>query len=143
MSEIKLKTKIVKKKALIIEDDEEVISPINEFTNKIINGDSEKIIASMPTNSIDLTVTSPPYDDIRDYNGYNFNDIVLNNIIKELFRITKSGGVVVWVVGDSTTNGSESGNSFRQALKFIECGFKLHDTMIYEKNTSSFPARQN
>ena len=97
----------------------------------------------MPPNCVDLTVTSPPYDDIRDYNGYNFNETVLHNIIKELYRVTKSGGVVVWVVGDSTINGSESGTSFRQALKFMEVGFKLHDTMIYEKNTSSFPARQN
>jgi site-specific DNA-methyltransferase (adenine-specific) len=142
----KSKKKLVNKKPLIIEEDEEenvVIKPIEEFVNKIVNGDSEKILASLPTNCVDLTVTSPPYDDIRDYNGYNFNDNVLNNIIKELYRITKQGGVLVWVVGDSTTNGSESGNSFRQALKFMEVGFKLHDTMIYEKNTSSFPARQN
>jgi len=142
----KPKQKLVKKKPLIIEEDEEeniVIKPIDELVNKIINGDSEKILASLPSNCVDLTVTSPPYDDIRDYNGYNFNDNVLHNIIKELYRVTKPGGVVVWVVGDSTTNGSESGTSFRQALKFMEAGFKLHDTMIYEKNTSSFPARQN
>jgi site-specific DNA-methyltransferase (adenine-specific) len=142
----KSKQKLVNKKPLIIEEDEEenvVIKPIDEFVNKIVNGDSEKILASLPSNCVDLTITSPPYDDIRDYNGYNFNDNVLNNIIKELYRITKQGGVLVWVVGDSTTNGSESGNSFRQALKFMEVGFKLHDTMIYEKNTSSFPARQN
>jgi site-specific DNA-methyltransferase (adenine-specific) len=143
----KPKQKLVKKKPLIIEEDEDeeniVIKSIDEFANKIINGDSEKILASMPSNCVDLTVTSPPYDDIRDYNGYNFNDNVLQNIIKELFRVTKPGGVIVWVVGDSTTNGSESGTSFRQALKFMEVGFKLHDTMIYEKNTSSFPARQN
>jgi len=142
----KPKQKLVKKKPLIIEEDEEeniVIKPIDELVNKIVNGDSEKILASMPSSCVDLTITSPPYDDIRDYNGYNFNGNVLHNIIKELFRVTKPGGVVVWVVGDSTTNGSESGTSFRQALKFMEAGFKLHDTMIYEKNTSSFPARQN
>jgi site-specific DNA-methyltransferase (adenine-specific) len=148
----KPKQKLVKKKPLIIEEDEEndevekenmVIKSIDVFANKIINGDSEQILVSMPSNCVDLTVTSPPYDDIRDYNGYNFNETVLHNIIKELYRVTKSGGVVVWVVGDSTTNGSESGTSFRQALKFMEIGFKLHDTMIYEKNTSSFPARQN
>ena len=146
----KPKQKLVKKKPLIIEEDDHedineniVIKSIDEFANKIINGDSDKILASMPPNCVDLTVTSPPYDDIRDYNGYNFNETVLHNIIKELYRVTKSGGVVVWVVGDSTINGSESGTSFRQALKFMEVGFKLHDTMIYEKNTSSFPARQN
>lgn len=143
-------TKQVKKKLLIIEEEEVeptneniVIKSIYEFTNKIINGDSEKILVNIPSQCIDLTITSPPYDDIRDYNGYNFNDNVLSNIIKELYRVTKKGGVVVWIVGDSTTNGSESGTSFRQALKFMESGFKLHDTMIYEKNTSSFPARKN
>jgi len=80
--------------------------------------------------SIDLTVTSPPYDDLRKYNGYSFD---FENIAKELFRVTKEGGVVVWIVGDGTKNGSESGTSFKQALFFKECGFKLHDTMIYKK----------
>ncbi len=110
--------------------------------NKIINDDSETVLKKIPSNSINLTVTSPPYDDIRDYNGYNFNTASATRIISELFRVTKQGGVVVWIVGDSTTNGSESGTSFRQALKFMDAGFKLHDTMIYEKNTSSFPAKR-
>lgn len=113
---------------------------IDTFLNRIIHGDSEHILKTIPSNSIHLTITSPPYDNIRDYNGYNFAE---ENIIKELFRVTKSGGVVVWVVGDATINGGESGSSFRQALKFMEHGFKLHDTMIYEKNTSSFPAKRN
>jgi DNA modification methylase len=134
--------RIIKKSVLIIEDDDEDTINIDNFVNKIINEDSEKGLKNLPPNSIDLTVTSPPYDDIRDYKGFNFSDSVLTNIIIELYRVTKSGGVVVWVVGDSTTNGSESGNSFRQALKFMEAGFKLHDTMIYEKNTSSFPAKR-
>jgi len=136
--------RIIKKSVLIIEDDDEDKNTINidNFVNKIINEDSEKGLKNLPPNSIDLTVTSPPYDDIRDYKGYNFSDSVLTNIITELYRVTKSGGVVVWVVGDSTKDGSESGNSFRQALKFMEAGFKLHDTMIYEKNTSSFPAKR-
>jgi site-specific DNA-methyltransferase (adenine-specific) len=141
------RTKITKKVHLIIEEDEptnEIIQTLqnDSFINRIINGDSEKVLKNLPENSVDLTVTSPPYDDIRDYKGYNFSDSVLINIINELFRVTKSGGVVVWVVGDSTVNGSETGTSFRQALKFIELGFKLHDTMIYEKNTSSFPAKK-
>ena len=139
--------RIVKKKSvLIIEDDDEdkntIDIDIDNYINKIINEDSEKGLKNLPSNSIDLTVTSPPYDDIRDYKGYNFSDSVLTNIITELYRVTKSGGVVVWVVGDSTKDGSESGNSFRQALKFMEARFKLHDTMIYEKNTSSFPAKR-
>lgn len=144
------KSKVIKKTKLVIEEDNNIqneivkkTKSIDDFINKIINEDSEKLLKEIPPNSIDLTVTSPPYDDIRDYKGYNFNDTVLNTIIAELFRITKSGGVVVWVVGDATNNGSESGTSFRQALKFMEVGFKLHDTMIYEKNTSSFPARRD
>lgn len=89
---------------------------------------------------IDLTVTSPPYDDLRNYKGYDFN---FKEIAKQLYRITKPGGVVVWVVGDAVVKGGETGSSFRQALYFMECGFKLHDTMIFEKNTSAFPARRN
>jgi site-specific DNA-methyltransferase (adenine-specific) len=115
---------------------------IDNFINKIINKDSEIALKEIPSNTINLTVTSPPYDNIRDYNGYNFNDKTCNTIIRELFRITKEGGVVVWIIGDATVNGSETGTSFRQALTFIEAGFKLHDTMIYEKNTSSFPAKK-
>jgi len=80
--------------------------------------------------SINLTVTSPPYDNLRTYNGYTFN---FEEIAKELYRITKDGGVVVWVVGDATIKGSETGTSFKQALYFKEIGFNLHDTMIYDK----------
>ena len=80
--------------------------------------------------SIDLTVTSPPYDNLRTYNGYYFD---FESVAKELYRVTKLGGVVVWVVGDATVKGSETGTSFRQALYFMDCGFNLHDTMIYNK----------
>ena len=82
-------------------------------------------------NSIDLTVTSPPYDNLRKYNGYSFD---FENTAKELFRVTKDGGVVVWIVGDSTINGNESCTSFKQSLYFKEIGFNLHDTMIYQKD---------
>ncbi|WP_206543055.1 DNA-methyltransferase [Exiguobacterium indicum] len=87
-------------------------------------------------NSIDLVVTSPPYDDLRNYQGYTFD---FEAVAKELWRVIKPGGVVVWIVGDATINGSETGTSFRQALFFKEIGFNLHDTMIYEKDSISFP----
>jgi DNA modification methylase len=104
--------------------------------NKIYNESNLDTMARMPDNFIDLTVTSPPYDGLRTYNGYSFD---FENIAKELYRVTKDGGVVVWVVGDATVNGSESGTSFKQALFFKECGFNLHDTMIYKRNTP-FPS---
>lgn len=85
----------------------------------------------MPEESVDLVVTSPPYDNLREYNGYSFD---FENIAKELFRVLKEGGVVVWVVNDQTFKGSESGTSFRQALYFKEIGFNLHDTMIWVKD---------
>ncbi|AKO91997.1 restriction endonuclease [Priestia filamentosa] len=81
-------------------------------------------------NSVDLTVTSPPYDNLRKYNGYSFD---FESVANELYRITRNGGIVVWVVNDSTVKGSESGTSFKQALFFKEVGFNLHDTMIYAK----------
>lgn len=105
--------------------------------NKIYNIDCLKGLKLLEDNSVDLTVTSPPYDDLRNYKGYSFD---FENIAKELYRVTKTGGILVWIVGDATSKGSESGTSFRQALYFKECGFNLHDTMIYEKNSSSFPA---
>jgi len=98
--------------------------------NKIYNENCLDTMARMEDNFIDLTVTSPPYDNLREYNGYSFD---FENIAKELYRVTKVGGVVVWIVGDATKNGNESGTSFKQALFFKECGFNLHDTMIYRK----------
>lgn len=98
----------------------------------LFNESNLDTMGRIPDNFIDLTVTSPPYDDLRTYNGYCFD---FENVAKELFRITKQGGVVVWVVGDATVKGSETGNSFKQALFFMQCGFNLHDTMIYAKNS--------
>ena len=100
--------------------------------NKIYNENCLETMAKMPDNFIDLTVTSPPYDNLREYKGYSF---AFEEIAKELFRITKQGGVVVWVVNDSTKNGSESLTSFKQSLYFKEIGFNVHDTMIYAKNS--------
>ena len=103
--------------------------------NKIYNEDCLEGMKRIPDNSVDLTVTSPPYDNLRSYNGNNdvWNEVVWKSVIKELYRVTKDGGVVVWVVGDSTVNGSETGTSFKQALHFKDVGFDLHDTMIYKK----------
>ena len=102
-------------------------------------GDCLKLMKDIPDGSVDLTVTSPPYDNLRTYNGnidqWNFEKF--QAIAKELYRITADGGVVVWVVGDATIKGSETGTSFRQALHFMDCGFNLHDTMIYKK--TKFP----
>lgn len=104
---------------------------IEKFLNKIIHGDCLELMKDIPDNIIDLTVTSPPYDNLRTYNGFSFD---FEGIAKELYRITKQGGVVVWVVGDATINGSETGTSFKQALYFKDIGFNLHDTMIFAKN---------
>ena len=96
----------------------------------ILCGDCVQIMKQMDDACIDLTVTSPPYDNLRTYNGYCFD---FENVAKELYRVTKDGGVVVWVVGDATIKGSETGTSFKQALYFKEIGFNLHDTMIWRK----------
>lgn len=108
--------------------------------NTILNEDCLDTMSRLPDNFIDLTVTSPPYDNLREYNGYSFD---FEPIARELLRITKPDGILVWVVGDATIAGSESGTSFRQALYFKEIGFKLHDTMIYEKNSPAYPARRD
>ncbi len=90
----------------------------------------------MDDGSIDLVVTSPPYDNLRDYKGYSFP---FEDIARSLYQVMKKGGVIVWVVGDQTVNGSETGTSFRQVLYFKEIGFNLHDTMIWNKNNVCFP----
>jgi site-specific DNA-methyltransferase (adenine-specific) len=99
--------------------------------NSIICGDNVEVMKKLKNNSIDLVITSPPYDNLRDYEGYSFD---FESIVHELYRIIKPGGVVVWVVGDATIKGSETATSFKQALYFKDVGFKLHDTMIYLKD---------
>ena len=104
---------------------------VNLLPNQIICGDNIEILKTFPDDVIDLTVTSPPYDDMRDYEGYSFD---FETLAKELYRVTKPGGLIAWIVGDSTKDGDESCTSFKQALYFKSIGFKLFDTMIYEKN---------
>ena len=99
--------------------------------NEIYCMDCLEGLKQIKDEGIDLTVTSPPYDDLRKYNGYSFD---FENIAKELYRITKKGGVVVWIVSDKTKNGSETLTSFKQALFFKEIGFNVHDTMIYSSD---------
>lgn len=107
----------------------------------LYKGDCLDVMKNIKSESVDLTITSPPYDNLRTYNGaidqWNFDKF--KDIAKELYRITANGGVVVWVVSDGTVKGSETGTSFRQALWFMDCGFNLHDTMIWEKDTFTFP----
>jgi site-specific DNA-methyltransferase (adenine-specific) len=100
------------------------------MTNLFCGDNVEVLRREVADNSIQLTVTSPPYDNLRKYNGFTWD---FEGVASELYRVTKPGGVVVWVVADATVNGSETGTSFRQALYFKECGFNLHDTMIYQK----------
>ena len=98
--------------------------------NKIYNEDCLVTMANMPDDFIDLTVTSPPYDNLRTYNGFIFD---FENVAKELYRVTKIGGVVVWNVNDKRINGSKNLTSFKQGLKFRELGFNIHDIMIWRK----------
>lgn len=107
---------------------------------QLFNDDCLKVLPTIPENSIDLIITSPPYDNIRDYNDssiWNFD--IFKNIANQLNRTLKDGGVIVWIVNDATIKGSETGTSFKQALYFKEIGLNLHDTMIYYKNSYPFP----
>ena len=107
----------------------------------LFQGDCLEVMKGISDGTVDLTVTSPPYDNLRSYNGNNdlWGEHVWKEVLAELYRITKDGGVVVWVVGDATIKGSETGTSFKQALHAMDCGFNLHDTMIYEKSGMAFP----
>jgi site-specific DNA-methyltransferase (adenine-specific) len=104
---------------------------------KLLHGDCLELMKDIPDGSVDLTVTSPPYDNLRTYNNtLEWGEHVWKPVLQELFRVTKKGGVVVWIVNDATIKGSETGTSFRQALYAKEIGFNLHDTMIWEKKDS-------
>jgi DNA modification methylase len=107
------------------------------MNTQLINGDCLQEMAKIPDGSIDLIVTSPPYDNLRTYNENisQWNNEKWKGIIRKLYYVTKQGGVVVWIVSDATINGSETGTSFKQALWAKECGFNLHDTMIWNKGS--------
>jgi site-specific DNA-methyltransferase (adenine-specific) len=115
--------------------------------NKILLGNSIEILSGFESESVDLTVTSPPYDNLRTYNGKIKDEVIYEEgfsfpfveMARQLYRVTKKGGVVIWVVNDQVKNGGETGSSFRQALLFKEIGFTLYDTMIYHKNGAPFP----
>lgn len=116
---------------------------VNEFKDirngRFYNADCFDAMKEIPNGVIDLTITSPPYDNLRNYNNtlvWSFD--IFKNIAKEISRLTKEGGVIVWNVGDETINGSETGTSFKQALYFKEeCNLNLHDTMIWNKQEFS------
>ena len=113
---------------------------IDNFIGQITNGDSAVVLSTIKSNSVDLVVTSPPYDELRDYNNdsvWDFNSF--KKIARQLYRVVKDGGVVVWVVGDSVVKGNKSLSSFKQALYFQQIGFNMFDIIIYEKAGTAPP----
>jgi len=107
---------------------------LSSFLGRVIHGDNCETLAAMPAESVDLVVTSPPYDDLRTYGGHSWD---FERLAGELTRVLKPGGVIVWVVADATVNGSETLTSMRQAIHFKDvCGLNVHDTMTYEKHNA-------
>lgn len=109
-----------------------------DLLNKVYLGDSSKIMVDFPAEFVDLIVTSPPYDQLRTYNGFVFEH---KTMIDAMFHVLKPGGVCVWVVNDQVLNGAKTGTSFEQALYFRDSGWTWHDTMIYGKSHSIYPAK--
>ena len=109
---------------------------MEKYRNKILSGNSVDLLKGIDDKTIDLTLTSPPYDNLRTYKGFVFP---FEEIAKELYRITKDGGVVVWVVNDATINGSETGTSFKQALTFKDIGFNIQESFFSTFLTYALP----
>ena len=127
----------------MIQENAQPATPVQHFVplpslplDQIILGDNCEVMRTMPSESIDLVVTSPPYDDLRTYGGHDWD---FYGVAWNLKRLLKPGGVIVWVVNDKTENGQETGTSMRQALHFQSIGLRLHDTMFYEKAGCPFP----
>ncbi len=113
----------------------DAITPQPLVSNRFVVANAiEYLTRHMQPDSVDLTVTSPPYDNLRDYNGYHFD---AQAMLSSLYRVTKEGGVVVWVVGEKINSG-RSLSSFEQAFVGRECGFTVHDVMIYQKKNTPF-----
>lgn len=105
-------------------------------TNEVFTADNVATLSTFPDACIDLVVTSPPYDNLRTYGGHTWD---FEGVARELTRVLKPGGVIVWVVADATVNGSETLTSMRQAIHFKDvCGLRVHDTMIYQKPAVPF-----
>lgn len=115
--------------------DYEGLSYPKDFLNRILCGNCEDIMKLIPDGAIDLIVTSPPYDDLREYKGFGFH---FDGIAKEMFRVLNNNGIAVWVVGDRISRGNKTLTSFRHAIRFQELGFKIHDVMIYRKKNTPF-----
>jgi len=107
----------------------------NDYLNQILCGDCSVLMKRIPNDSVDLILTSPPYDDLRNYKGYCFD---FHAVSCEILRIIKPTGVVVWVIGDRVVKGNRTLTSFKQALAFQDIGFKMHDVMIYRKRNTPF-----
>lgn len=102
-------------------------------------GDAGKLLQTLPGNFAQLVVTSPPYDNLRRYGGHTWDFV---RVAHELYRVLAIGGVLCWVVGDETIDGSETLTSFRQAIHFKDVvGFRVHDTMIYHKKNFGHPSQ--
>lgn len=113
---------------------------LSAYTNQIINARAEEFLKELPSDCVDLVITSPPYDDLRDYDGAVTWDFeVFKKIAGELYRVVKPGGIVVWVIGDKTVAGNKTLTSFKQGLYFQEVGFNMYDNIIYEKAGSGPP----
>ena len=121
---------------VFIYTDKMATSPPVPREGEIVAGEASEVMARMPESIVDLVVTSPPYDDLRKYDGYRF---CVRSIGEGLFRVMRPGGIVVWVVGDKIRDGNRSLTSFKQGLAFQEMGFLFHDLMIYAKNATPWP----
>lgn len=107
-------------------------------THQIICGDNVTEMSKMDAGSVQLVVTSPPYDNLREYRGFSWD---FEKVAKQIYRILCDGGICCWNVGDSVVDKSETLTSFKQAIYFKEqCGFRVHDTMIYEKTNFANPS---
>jgi site-specific DNA-methyltransferase (adenine-specific) len=110
---------------------------LSSLLDSVICGDNVQILSGLPSDSVDLVVTSPPYDDLRTYGGHSWD---FERLASELTRVLKPGGVIVWVVSDGTKDGSESLTSFKQAIHFKDvCGLSVYDTMIWKKPSPQAP----
>lgn len=119
----------------LTEKEEIIFNSFGEFElNEIYCIDCVEGMKKIPDNSVDIVVTSPPYDGIRDYNGFNFD---LHETGRGLIRILKEGGIVAMVIQDQTKNFGKTLTSFKTIIDWCDnIGFKLFECVIYRKHGS-------
>lgn len=117
---------------------------MKELTTNILQGDSAEVLKTLPDNSIDLIVTSPPYADQRKstYGGISPNKYVewFLPISEQLLRVLKPSGTFVLNIKEKVVDGERSTYVMELILAMRKQGWLWTEEFIWHKK-NSYPGK--